>query len=184
MAAAAASRYICNYWSPPRNPPRAPPLRSTQDPKPPPPLYPLALILESWGEQAPGCFPWQQGLLRHDLDPLQKGLTLVILPPRNTGQCLGMSVVVMTGGGPGIQWVGGLGVCSTPHSAQDGPTENVPACVSSAQPEWGVETLLPKILVPRMNQHHFLCALCMLSHRLPPWPHYSACCRRIPSHTG
>lgn len=144
----------------------------------------MALILESWGEQAPGCFPWQQGLLRHDLDPLQKGLTLVILPPRNTGQCLGMSVVVMTGGGPGIQWVGGLGVCSTPHSAQDGPTENVPACVSSAQPEWGVETLLPKILVPRMNQHHFLCALCMLSHRLPPWPHYSACCRRIPSHTG
>ena len=52
----------------------------------------------------------------------------MILPPRNTGQCLGMSVVVMTGGGPGIQWVGGLGVCSTPHSAQDGPTISQPMC--------------------------------------------------------
>lgn len=108
----------------------------------------MALILKSWGEQAPGYFTWQQGLLRHDLDPLQKGLTLVILPPRNTGQCLGTSVVVMTGGGPGIQWVGGLGVCSTPHSAQDGPTENVPACVSSAQQsgEWG--PCSPRFLLP------------------------------------
>lgn len=55
----------------------------------------------------------------------------VILFPWDTGSCLGTSVVVTTGASSG--W--GQGCCSTPHSAQDGPTESDPPDVSSAERE-------------------------------------------------
>ena len=59
-------------------------------------------------------------------------LLRVILPPGNTGQCLGRFVVVT----PEVAlacsgW--GQGCCLTLHSAQDGPTENGPAPVSVVQ---------------------------------------------------
>lgn len=44
----------------------------------------------------------------------------MILPPEDTGPHLGMSVVLMTGGAPSMEWVG-QGCCSAPPGSQHVP---------------------------------------------------------------
>lgn len=78
----------------------------------------------------------------------------VILPPGNTGQCLGRWVVVAPEAALACSGCG-QGCCLIPHSARDGPTANGPAQCQQCRGQ--IPIYKPQFIIISFNCTYMLC---------------------------